>query len=119
MPPGIGDETLDVIRLVKKSEFLVVTTPSKVAMGAVSKLLLILKELKLPVIGVVENMKMIESDYIKNLISSYNLTYLNSIIFDNELEKSIGVPDRLNKSNFMKDLDKIVEKINKKPNENT
>ena len=60
MPPGIGDETLDVIHLIKKAEFLVVTTPSKVAMGAVSKLLLILKELKLPVIGVVENMKMTE-----------------------------------------------------------
>ena len=67
MPPGIGDETLDVIRLVKKSEFLVVTTPSKVAMGAVSKLLLILKELNLPAIGVVENMKMTEGNYIKDL----------------------------------------------------
>jgi len=71
MPPGIGDETLDVIHLVKKAEFLVVTTPSKVAMGAVSKLLSILKELKLPVIGVIENMKMTESRYI-------NIIYLIS-----------------------------------------
>ena len=61
MPPGIGDETLDVIKLVKKSEFLIVTTPSKVAMAAVGKLLKILKELKLPIIGIVENMQMKKS----------------------------------------------------------
>jgi len=111
MPPGIGDETLDVIRLVKKAEFLVVTTPSKVAMGAVGKLLSILKELKLPVIGVVENMKMGESNYIKDLINGYNLPYLNSIMFDNDLEESIGLPDQLKNTSFMKDLDKIVNKI--------
>ena len=34
MPPGIGDETLDVIRFIKNSEFLVITTPSKVSIGA-------------------------------------------------------------------------------------
>ncbi len=38
MPPGIGDETLDVIHLIKKSEFVVISTPSKVALGAVDKL---------------------------------------------------------------------------------
>ena len=32
MPPGIGDETLDVIRFIKDSKFLVVTTPSKVCL---------------------------------------------------------------------------------------
>ena len=70
MPPGIGDETLDVIRLIKKSEFLVVSTPSKVALGAVSKLLKILKELKIPIIGVLENMSMTRSSFIKNEIDS-------------------------------------------------
>ena len=111
MPPGIGDETLDVIRLVKKSEFLVVVTPSKVAMGAVGKLLQLLKELKLPVIGVVENMKMIDSDYIKNSVSQIGFTYLNSISFDQNLEKSIGNADKLLETVFMKDFDKIVDKI--------
>ena len=111
MPPGIGDETLDVIRLVKKSEFLVVSTPSKVSMGAVSKLLLMLKELKLPVIGVIENMKMTESNFVENRISKMRLPYLNSISFDHSLEESIGNPDKLLDTGFMKDLDKIVEKI--------
>jgi ATP-binding protein involved in chromosome partitioning len=111
MPPGIGDETLDVIHLVKKSEFLVVSTPSKVAMGAVSKLLLMLKELKLPVIGVVENMKMTKSNIVKNSVSKMHLPYLNSISFDYKLERSIGNPDKLLDTDFMKDFDKIVDKI--------
>ena len=111
MPPGMGDETLDVIKLVKKSEFLVITTPSKVSMGAVDKLLTILKELKLPIIGVIENMKMNDSNYIENIVSKKGLTYLNTIYFDQNLEESIGNSSKLLKTDFMKNLDKIVEKI--------
>lgn len=111
MPPGIGDETLDVIKLVKKSEFLVVTTPSKVAIAAVSKLLKILKELKLPVIGIVENMKMKQSDFIKGNVSKMGISYLNSIQFDGNLEDSIGKPNLLVKTDFMNDFDKIIQKI--------
>jgi ATP-binding protein involved in chromosome partitioning len=111
MPPGIGDETLDVIRFVKKSEFLVVTTSSKVSMAAVSKLLQLLKELKLPIIGVIENMKLSDSNYIKNNVSKMELKYLNSIFFDQNLEESIGNANALLRTDFMKDFDRIVDKI--------
>jgi len=112
MPPGIGDETLDVIRLIKKSEFLVVSTPSKVALGAVSKLLRILKELKIPIIGVLENMSMTGSSFIKNEINSMNLRYIGRIYFDNALEESIGKPHKLLESDFMGQLDNLLEGIN-------
>jgi ATP-binding protein involved in chromosome partitioning len=110
MPPGIGDETLDVIKLVKNSEFLVVTTPSKVAIVAVSKLLKILKELKILIIGVVENMQMKQSDFISNNVSKMGISYLNSIKFDENLEDTIGKPNLLLETDFMKDFDKIIEK---------
>jgi len=109
MPPGIGDETLDVIKLVKKAEFLVVTTPSKVAMGAVGKLLLILKELKLQIIGVVENMKLDKSTFIQKSLKIMKLKYLGSINFDYNLEKSIGKPKSLLNSKFINDLNKIIK----------
>jgi len=112
MPPGIGEETLDVIRLIKKSEFLVVSTPSKVALGAVSKLLKILTEIKIPIIGVIENMVLTKSSFIQNEIDKLNLTYLGSISFDKNLEESIGKPDNLLETNFMKDLEKILDGIN-------
>ena len=111
MPPGIGEETLDLIRLVKKSEFLVVSTPSKVAMGAVGKLLSILKELKLPIIGVVENMKLTDSSFIKDNVFKMKINYLGKILFDKSLEESIGNINQLQKTDFMKDLEKILVKI--------
>ena len=108
MPPGIGDETLDVIRLVKNSEFLVVSTPSKVSMGAVSKLLKILKELNLPIVGIIENMTMTKSPFIKSEICQMDLPYLGFISFDHHLEDAIGDPSQLVKTDFMNDLDGIV-----------
>jgi len=111
MPPGIGEETLDIIRLVKKNEFLVVTTSSKVSMVAVSKLLSILKELKLPTIGLIENMKMVDSSYIKDSVSKMKIRYLGYISFDKNLEESIGDPNKLQRTDFMKDLEIVLSKI--------
>ncbi|RLF29808.1 MAG: ATP-binding protein [Thermoplasmata archaeon] len=112
MPPGIGDETLDVIRFIKDSKFLVVTTPSKVALGAVNKLIWILKELKIPVIGVVENMARNQSFFIRNEIRKTGLHYLGAICFDENLEDAIGDTEKLMKTSFMRDLNNIVAKIN-------
>ena len=39
MPPGIGDATLDVIRLMKKVSFCVITTQSKVVLETVKRTL--------------------------------------------------------------------------------
>lgn len=107
MPPGIGDETLDVMRFIQQSEFLVVTTPSKVAMGAVNKLLVLLKELKKPVLGVLENMAMNDSSYIQKEVKTLGLPYLGKIMFDVTIEDAIGDPDRLYTTKFMKDLERV------------
>ena len=112
MPPGIGDETLDIIRLVNNCEFIVVTTPSKVAMGAVKKLLLILTELKIPILGVIENMVIKNSNLIKNQIKNMDLNYLGSIIFDTNLEESIGKPKKLLKTDMVNDLENILNNLN-------
>ena len=112
MPPGIGDETLDVIRFIKKSEFLVVTTPSKVAMGAVSKLLKILKELKIPIIGVLENMRMTDSSIIEDAIIKINIPFIGSIFFDENLEDALGDGDLLLKTKFMEELNDNLKKTN-------
>lgn len=111
MPPGLGDETLDVIRYIKDSEFLVVTTPSKVAMGAVGKLLKILIELKKPLIGVIENMTMNDSEFIEKEANKLHVRYLGKIRFDEKLEEAIGKPESLKKTQAMKNLSKIVQKM--------
>ncbi len=111
MPPGIGDETLDVIRYMKNSEFLVVTTPSKVAMGAVSKLLKILIELKKPLLGVIENMTMSDSTFIEEDVKKLQVQYLGRIPFDEHLEEAIGDTHHLKKTEAMKHLNAIIQRI--------
>jgi ATP-binding protein involved in chromosome partitioning len=111
MPPGIGDETLDVIHLIKKSKFVVVSTPSKVALGAVDKLLNILKELKLPVLGIIENMKNNESSLIFDYAKKNDFKYLGSVVYDRDLEGAIGFPDKLTNTSFMKDLQKVIKNL--------
>jgi len=56
MPPGIGDEILDALRFLQRPEFLVVATASRIVLRVVERLLTILSELKVPIVGVVENM---------------------------------------------------------------
>jgi len=111
MPPGIGEETLDIIRFIKKNEFIVVTTSSKLSMSAVGKLLVILKELNMPIIGVIENMKISGSGFIKNSVSKMKIKHLGNISFDNNLEECIGKPSKLQKTIFMEDLQNIIDKI--------
>jgi len=56
-PPGTGDEPLSVIQLVEDARgAVIVTTPQEVAVADVRRSITFCRQLKLPVLGVVENM---------------------------------------------------------------
>lgn len=56
-PPGTGDEPLSVCQLIKDLDgAIIVTTPQKVAAVDVRKSITFCQQLKLPVLGIVENM---------------------------------------------------------------
>ncbi|MCD6171962.1 MAG: P-loop NTPase [Thermoplasmata archaeon] len=111
MPPGIGEEVLNVIHFMKKNEFIIVTTPSKLSWETVRKLLLLLKEIGVPIIGVVENMKFEKNDFIKNETEKFGIPYLGEIYFDAGIEKSIGNTSMLMNTNFGKKIEEIAESI--------
>jgi ATP-binding protein involved in chromosome partitioning len=108
MPPGIGDSVLDLIRLIKNVEFLIVTTPSRLAFETVKKLATLLQELYVPVIGVVENMKMNKQDEIQRQIKKLNLPYLGEIPFDPNVEAAIGKPSALLNTAISKQIKTVV-----------
>jgi ATP-binding protein involved in chromosome partitioning len=95
MPPGISDAVLDMVRLVKRIEFLIVTTPSLLAFEVVKKQVALLVELKMPIVGVVENLKMDKSTAIQRETQRLGLNYLGEIIYDPNVESSIGYPNHL------------------------
>lgn len=107
MPPGIGDATLDAIRLIPGIQFLIITTPSRVAYQSVKRLALLLKELKIPVLGVIENMVFTKTDYVEEELKNIKIKYINSILFDFELEQSIGYPEKFKKTGFHQNLSEI------------
>ena len=107
LPPGIGDETLDVISYIPQTEFLVVTTPSKVAYGAVEKLLKILIEGNHTLLGVVENMVHTSNDFVQKKLKELQVKYLGSIKYDERIEGAIGNPKILASTDLTKDISKI------------
>ena len=110
MPPGISDATLDIIRLIKRINFLIVTTPSQLAFETVRKLINLLSELKIPIVGVIENMKMKESRFIQQQVEGKDVTFWGEIPFDTMLEESIGNVNKLLTTEFGKKLEELVTK---------
>jgi ATP-binding protein involved in chromosome partitioning len=112
MPPGISDSILDIIRLIKRMEFLVVTTPSKIAIDVMKKELRILVELNIPVIGILENMRTKEFSALPDKISDLSIPLLGSINLDESIEDAMGNADKLIKTVFFGQLEKLfIEQI--------
>jgi len=111
MPPGIGDATLDLIRLIKKIKFLIVTTPSQLAFETVRKLIRLLRDLGVSIIGVVENMKLNQSKLIQQQVESMNVTFLVKIPFEATIEENIGNINKLLETVFAEEVEEIISRI--------
>ncbi|OPY74277.1 MAG: Septum site-determining protein MinD [Syntrophorhabdus sp. PtaU1.Bin058] len=104
MPPGMADTALDVIRLIKRMEFILVTTPSKLATEVTKRELAILQELRLPVLGLIENMLTGQRAGTAAKVAGDRTAFLGSIDFDSTLEHAIGDVDKLLQTGFAKQL---------------
>lgn len=111
MPPGISDLMLDLLKYVKGAEYLIVTTPSRMAFETVRKLILLLRSLGAPIIGIIENMKVSDTEYIRREIEMLGEKYLGKIRYDERLEESLGNVERLLETKFAHDLKRILNGV--------
>jgi ATP-binding protein involved in chromosome partitioning len=81
--------------LVKRIEFLIVTTPSQLAFETVKKLVSLLKDLKVPIIGVIENMKIEQAKSIHQQTEKLGIAFLGEIPYDPTVEGAIGDETKL------------------------
>jgi ATP-binding protein involved in chromosome partitioning len=109
MPPGISDTVLDLIRLIKGIKFLLVTTPSQLSFQTVKNFVKLLKVQRIPVIGIIENMKFKESNFIKRQVYKMDQKFWGEIPFDTRLEETIGDVNNLLESVFSKRLSELIE----------
>ena len=110
-PPGIGDAMLDLVRLVPHIEFLIVTTFSQLAFETVKKQVCLLQELKVPIIGLVENMKMTSAKSVQQQTEALGIRYLAEIPYDHKLEAAIGNPEKLLATELAKKVEKIAQTV--------
>jgi len=111
MPPGISDAALDMIRLIRDVKFLLVATSSIVAFETVRKLIALLQKLKVPMLGVVENMVMNPSSSAREKVEKLGVRFIGAVNYDCALEHTLGNVDELLKTRFAEAIDAITSKV--------
>lgn len=111
LPPGLGDTTLDVIRLVPRAEFLLVGTASRVVVESVRRALRLLTELRIPVVGVVENLWRDGLPSVEDLAAEFAVPFLGAVPFDPALEDALGSPGRLRATGFFSAVGDIARRL--------
>jgi ATP-binding protein involved in chromosome partitioning len=56
LPPGTGDAPLTLVQSIPLSGIVIVTTPQDVALGIATKALIMFRNLRVPILGIIENM---------------------------------------------------------------
>ncbi|MDD5454144.1 MAG: Mrp/NBP35 family ATP-binding protein [Candidatus Ratteibacteria bacterium] len=100
-PPGTGDEPLSVCQLIKDiTGAVIVTTPQEVSLLDVKKSISFIRELNVPLIGIVENMSGFICPYCgketdifktgggKRIADELNITFLGSIPLESDIVKA-------------------------------
>ncbi len=96
LPPGTGDEMLLSTRIFRRHthRFLVVATPSIIALSVVKRLVSLLRDEKIRIAGIVENMATLSggaphpgSQLLEKYAETENLRVLAKIPFDETLEE--------------------------------
>ncbi|MBN2113169.1 MAG: P-loop NTPase [Acidimicrobiia bacterium] len=100
LPPGLGDIALDVVRLVPRVEFLLLSTSSRVVLGSVERALRLLTGLRVPVLGLAENLQQGNDQGVSRLGASFGVPFLGALPYDAGLEDALGDPGRLRATAF-------------------
>ncbi len=114
MPPGIGDEVLDLIRFMERSEIIIVSSPSSVSVKIVKRLLVMFLELGMNVKGLIENMTQGDtnsSSSVRRLAEETNISFLGSLPYDDDLETAIGNPEHLVQTGFSETMGIILSEF--------
>lgn len=107
-PPGISDIILDLLRINWRIKFIVVATPSKLALETVRKLIKLLEEQGGDIIGIIVNMVMgiVTTEY-----RSLGKRVLVEIPFQQDLEDKIGDVEELLESMIGRKVEEALKLI--------
>ncbi|MEM1851801.1 MAG: Mrp/NBP35 family ATP-binding protein, partial [Acidilobaceae archaeon] len=132
-PPGTGDEVLTLIQMIPReiAGIVLVTTPSEISVSVVRKAASFARQLKAPILGIVENMSYLrcgssgEIIYVfgeskgERLAKELSTRFLGAIPLDPEIRMFedrgvpivVGAPERESSQAFMRVVEKILEAL--------
>ena len=110
MPPGTGDELLDLMRLIPRARVLIVTTPSLLSLATVRRLVSLLRTQGVNILGVIENMSF-NDDVVVKFTRDLKLKYLGRIPFDEKVEACLGRPKDLLKTKFAARIRELADEL--------
>lgn len=129
LPPGTGDVQLTLAQQASLTGAIIVTTPQQVALGVASKGLRMFEQVKVPVLGIIENMSGFTCEHCgketavfkegggKNMAEKLNLPFLGALPLDREIMDSgddgIPVLTKTTDSKAAKAFIKAAEEVNK------
>ena len=98
MPPGLGDASLDLLRLLRRTEYLVVAGRSRIVLETVRRMLRFLSECRVPIAGVVDNMAGADSAAVEQLARQFAVPFLGALPFDAAIEDANGDAARISRT---------------------
>ncbi len=112
MPPGFGDTVLDAARYLPRAEYVVVATPSKLTLATTRRTLELLRRLRLPVLGLVENLRHDgDAAVAGRLWTAGTVRTLGTVHLDDAYERSLGDPGRLATTRFAGEVAAVARAI--------
>lgn len=112
LPPGLSDETLDILELLEKPRPVVVTTADLLSLKSVEKLLKLLDENGVKPLGVVENMSRGDADTkVLELCKQYSVKFLGALPFDHDVGASLGNAERLSRTKAAQAVEAFIDEI--------
>jgi len=94
MPPGTGDVALTVFQSIPLDGIIVVTSPQDLVSMIVGKAVNMAKMMKVPILGIVENMSYVECDDCGNKIKLYGESKLEQVAKEYQLPHLAQLPIR-------------------------
>jgi len=125
MPPGTGDTQLTFAQEIKVDGAIIISTPQEIALSDVKRGIKMFDKLKVPILGLVDNMSFFESDSgkkynifgeggVEKMASNYNKEFLGKIPIDIDLRVAADTGKPLVEKNLEHKISKLFIEIAKK-----
>jgi len=124
MPPGTGDTQLTFAQHIKVDGIIIISTPQEIALQDVKRGIKMFDKLKVPIIGLVDNMSFFESDDgkkhkifgeggVEKTAKDYNKKFLGKIPINIDLRAAADLGKPLFEKNKNHKISKIFEELAK------